>query len=243
MNYQAGDVSPNVVVAKVGAGGAICIFTLAQSDLIVDVTACVPSAGAPDPDQPSLSGISTDYVASRYRTTPRITLTGSQLAEVDLLLFTGPEPIGVRPAKYFDVTETSLTFELNHNWEPGTYLVRAAVWDEQNQAHRPVGGTVALTIEIEPIPAHNRFLAIYAVPAGQPVDATRPDLISDTIEAVQAWFDDDTGGMHPRVYESGDGVEVLTVEVNGALGAGDKLSDFTFALRDRLPATTGMLRC
>ncbi len=44
INYLAGDVAPNSVFAKIGAGGKVCIFTLAASDLIVDVSGHVPEA-------------------------------------------------------------------------------------------------------------------------------------------------------------------------------------------------------
>jgi hypothetical protein len=39
LNYQTGDVVPNAVLAKVGAGGKVCLFTYAETDLIVDVAA------------------------------------------------------------------------------------------------------------------------------------------------------------------------------------------------------------
>ena len=34
---MAGEVVPNAVFAKVGAGGKVCVYTLAATDLIVDV--------------------------------------------------------------------------------------------------------------------------------------------------------------------------------------------------------------
>jgi hypothetical protein len=38
----AGDVVPNAVLAKVGAGGAVCLYSFAETDLIVDVNGYVP---------------------------------------------------------------------------------------------------------------------------------------------------------------------------------------------------------
>ncbi len=45
VNYEGGDVAANAVFAKVGTGGMVCIFTLAQTDLVVDVNGYTP-AGA-----------------------------------------------------------------------------------------------------------------------------------------------------------------------------------------------------
>ena len=47
VNYQTGQVVPNAVVAKIGAGGKVCIFTLAATDLLVDVNGYVLPGGAP----------------------------------------------------------------------------------------------------------------------------------------------------------------------------------------------------
>jgi hypothetical protein len=37
VNYVVGDTVPNAVVAKVGAGGKVCVFSYAATDMIVDV--------------------------------------------------------------------------------------------------------------------------------------------------------------------------------------------------------------
>lgn len=42
LNYVAGQTVANNVIATVGAGGAVCIFTLATTHLIVDVSGAVP---------------------------------------------------------------------------------------------------------------------------------------------------------------------------------------------------------
>ncbi len=49
VNYAPGDVVPNAVLAKIGDGGKVCIFTLADTDLIVDVNAAVVGATAVTP--------------------------------------------------------------------------------------------------------------------------------------------------------------------------------------------------
>ena len=46
VNYVAGDVVPNAVLAKVGAGGAVCVYSYAETDLIVDVNGYVPAGGS-----------------------------------------------------------------------------------------------------------------------------------------------------------------------------------------------------
>ena len=47
VNYGPGAVVPNAVLAKVGAGGKVCIFTLADTDLLVDVNGYVPAGATP----------------------------------------------------------------------------------------------------------------------------------------------------------------------------------------------------
>jgi len=37
VNYAAGQTIPNAVVAKIGDGGRVCIYTSASAGLIVDV--------------------------------------------------------------------------------------------------------------------------------------------------------------------------------------------------------------
>ena len=42
LNYVAGDTIPNLVIAQVGAGGKVCLFTSAATQLIADVTGFFP---------------------------------------------------------------------------------------------------------------------------------------------------------------------------------------------------------
>ncbi len=42
LNYRPGENIPNAVVARVGAGGEVCFFTLRDIDLVVDVNGFVP---------------------------------------------------------------------------------------------------------------------------------------------------------------------------------------------------------
>jgi hypothetical protein len=37
LNYAAGQTIPNAVVAKIGAGGRVCIYTSSAANLVVDV--------------------------------------------------------------------------------------------------------------------------------------------------------------------------------------------------------------
>jgi hypothetical protein len=37
VNYVGGDVVANAVFAKIGEGGKVCVFTLAETDLVIDV--------------------------------------------------------------------------------------------------------------------------------------------------------------------------------------------------------------
>lgn len=43
LNYSAGDTIPNLVIAKVGVNGRVCIFTLARTHLVVDVNGAFPT--------------------------------------------------------------------------------------------------------------------------------------------------------------------------------------------------------
>lgn len=52
VNYQAGQIVPNAVLAKVGVDGKVCIFTLADTDIIVDVNGFVPAGASPTPVDP-----------------------------------------------------------------------------------------------------------------------------------------------------------------------------------------------
>ena len=42
INYVAGDVVPNAVLTKIGAGGKVCVFSYAATDLIVDTNGYFP---------------------------------------------------------------------------------------------------------------------------------------------------------------------------------------------------------
>ena len=53
VNYFAGDVVPNAVLAKVGTGGKVCIYTLAATDIVADVSGYVPNGGALIPVEPA----------------------------------------------------------------------------------------------------------------------------------------------------------------------------------------------
>lgn len=53
VNYGPGDVAPNSVLAKIGTGGKVCIYTKATSDIIADVNGFVPAGGTPGTVVPS----------------------------------------------------------------------------------------------------------------------------------------------------------------------------------------------
>ena len=48
LNYATGQTIPNMVIAKLGTGGAICLYTLAAAHLIVDASGYFP-AGTIEP--------------------------------------------------------------------------------------------------------------------------------------------------------------------------------------------------
>src|SRR5690606_3616944 len=53
VNYFAGDISPNSVLAKLSDDGKVCIYSFGTSNVIVDVTGYVPTGGAPVPVDPA----------------------------------------------------------------------------------------------------------------------------------------------------------------------------------------------
>ncbi len=46
VNYTTGQVVPNAVLAKVGTNGKVCLYTMATTDLVVDVNGYVPAGGS-----------------------------------------------------------------------------------------------------------------------------------------------------------------------------------------------------
>ena len=46
LNFVAGDISPNLVLARVSGGGTVCFFSSAQTDLLVDVSGYFAAADA-----------------------------------------------------------------------------------------------------------------------------------------------------------------------------------------------------
>jgi len=53
VNYFGGDVVSNAVAAQIGEDGKVCIYTLEETDLIVDANGQVPSPGSPQPVVPA----------------------------------------------------------------------------------------------------------------------------------------------------------------------------------------------
>ena len=58
LNYGAGDVVANAVLSKVGKDGKVCVYSLADTDIVVDVNGAFTNAVSPDPGMPP-SGPST----------------------------------------------------------------------------------------------------------------------------------------------------------------------------------------
>jgi hypothetical protein len=51
VNYVAGDISPNAVLATLSASGEVCIYTTSESDIIADVNAYLPDGREPGGDR------------------------------------------------------------------------------------------------------------------------------------------------------------------------------------------------
>ncbi|MGK0311941.1 MAG: hypothetical protein ACI8RC_001562, partial [Ilumatobacter sp.] len=52
VNYNGNDVGSNAVLAKIGTDGNICVFTYAETDLIIDVNGYTPAFGSTHPVSP-----------------------------------------------------------------------------------------------------------------------------------------------------------------------------------------------
>lgn len=48
VNYGAGEVVPNGAVVRLDEFGRVCVFTFAETDVVIDVTGFVPPGGSPD---------------------------------------------------------------------------------------------------------------------------------------------------------------------------------------------------
>jgi hypothetical protein len=46
VNYGRGQTISNAVLAKIGAGGKVCVFTYTSTDLVVDVDGYDPAASS-----------------------------------------------------------------------------------------------------------------------------------------------------------------------------------------------------
>jgi transglutaminase-like putative cysteine protease len=53
VNYVKGQVVPNAVLAKIGTAGKVCVFTEAETHLIVDVNGFIPNGGSPSTVNPA----------------------------------------------------------------------------------------------------------------------------------------------------------------------------------------------
>src|SRR5690606_27584299 len=72
VNYGAGEVRPNGVLVGIGTNGQVCVFTLAATHMVVDVTAFV--AGEP-PAPPTTTTTTTTTTAPATTVTPTSTTT------------------------------------------------------------------------------------------------------------------------------------------------------------------------
>jgi hypothetical protein len=53
VNYVSGQVVPNAVLARIGSDGSVCVFTLADADVLVDVSGYVAAGAGPSPLVPA----------------------------------------------------------------------------------------------------------------------------------------------------------------------------------------------
>lgn len=141
VNYQAGQVVANAALVGVGIGGAVCVYTSATSDIIVDVSGFVPVNGSPVPVVParlfeSRSGSSTSD--GQYQgvgrvaggTTVAFTVAGRALvpsdAEAVMINLTSIRPDSAGFLTVFPCGEPRPTAS-NVNYQPGQITPNAAL--------------------------------------------------------------------------------------------------------------------
>jgi hypothetical protein len=85
VNYSGGDIAANAVLAKVGDGGKICVFTLAATDLVIDVNGFIPAGASTESVPPgrvleSRSGLAYQTVDDLFEGVGRV--GAGQVAEL-----------------------------------------------------------------------------------------------------------------------------------------------------------------
>jgi hypothetical protein len=87
LNFVAGQVIPNAVLAKIGTGGQVCLFTSAATDIVADVNGYVPAGGSPSsvvparlldtrPGNPTVDGMAQGLGRQPANSTLQLTVTG-----------------------------------------------------------------------------------------------------------------------------------------------------------------------
>jgi subtilisin family serine protease len=87
LNFVAGQVVPNAVLAKIGTGGQVCLFTSAATDIVADVNGYVPAGGSPSsvvparlldtrPGNPTVDGAAQGLGRQPANSTLQLTVTG-----------------------------------------------------------------------------------------------------------------------------------------------------------------------
>src|SRR5690606_20426820 len=72
INYLPGRTVPNLVIAKVGAGGSVCLYSYAAAHLVVDVSGSLPAVtfiplGTPQRLLDTRRGAVADTTDGRFR--------------------------------------------------------------------------------------------------------------------------------------------------------------------------------
>lgn len=73
INFVAGEVRANSVLVKMGGGGTACIYTSAETDLVVDLSGWIDDPGTSPPDEPpptSTPGATANTLVAPSTTTP-----------------------------------------------------------------------------------------------------------------------------------------------------------------------------
>jgi hypothetical protein len=80
------------------------------------------------------------------------------------------------------------------------------------------------------------FQAVYALTSDQSADTSMPAAIRHELGVVSAWFDAQTGGLHPRLVTSGGVIDVPTVTLGVTRAQVEGSADATRVVQDALAA-------
>ena len=234
LNHGVGGVVSNSVVARVGVGGRVCVFTRAETDLVVDVNGFVPAGATPPTTTPTTAPTTptTPTTTPTNPTDPTTPTTSPPSSPVSDTVVppstTTPPPTPSTSGDFARITTrdgvpvrwnpcSTITFKIDPG--PATdddidaFFDALAVVEQATALDFVFAGTYAATYQQQSPP--NEDLWRPSLPAGAEVGITFTD------ETVVPAFDDALLGFAiPSWFSSGEIVQgTVTIDVTPFGGA------------------------